>query len=451
MVKRVVSASKRSCETMKAESSPEKYDEYNVCLQGASLDVGNMGVRALITSLIKLVITARPNARINLLYGNRTAGVQNFEVAGKTIELNIVNCRLSPLARINEHIFYILFLAVIQRIMPFQSVRDKIIRSNRWLRTLNSADFVGEIRGGDSLSDIYGLRRFAIGIMPAIIAILMRKDLVLLPQTYGPYSSPVARMLGRFVVMRAARVYSRDRGSIELLREMLGRKGENKQIRFCPDVAFVLDSVEPKEVNIEPPLEDGNSAPLIGLNISSMLYIGGFKRDNTFGLKFDYKQFVPAILKNLLEKTTAHVLLVPHVFSSNVEGDEFKVCSEIRDSMGTKYGDRLHLILSKYDQSQAKGIIGLCDFFVGSRMHSCIAALSQGIPTVGLAYSKKFVGVFETVGMEEWVIDMRQTEQEESIITIFAAFEKRQVIAAHLRSVIPAVKEQILNTFNDIL
>jgi polysaccharide pyruvyl transferase WcaK-like protein len=251
--------------------------------------------------------------------------------------------------------------------------------------------------------------------------------------------------------MRAVIVYSRDRRSTELLREVLGRKGENKQIRFCPDVAFVLDSVKPKEVDIEPPLESNSSSPLIGLNISSLLYMGGFKRNNTFDLKLDYKQFVPVVLKNLLEKTTAHVLLVPHVFSSNVEGDELKVCSEIRDSMSTKYADRLHLVTSKYDQSQVKGIIGLCDFFVGARMHSCIAAMSQCIPTVGMAYSGKFVGVFETVGMAEWVVDMRQTEQEESIKTILVAFEKRQATAAHLRSVIPAVKEQILNTFNDIL
>ena len=47
-----------------------------------------------------------------------------------------------------------------------------------------------------------------------------------------------------------------------------------------------------------------------------------------------------------------------------------------------------------------KAVIGQCDFFIGSRMHACIAALSQGVPCVGVAYSMKFAGVFDTVGME---------------------------------------------------
>ena len=62
----------------------------------------------------------------------------------------------------------------------------------------------------------------------------------------------------------------------------------------------------------------------------------------------------------------------------------------------------------EYDQHEIKGVIGMCDFFVGSRMHACIGALSQGIPCVGVAYSMKFRGVFESVGVADWVVDSRQ-------------------------------------------
>ena len=54
---------------------------------------------------------------------------------------------------------------------------------------------------------------------------------------------------------------------------------------------------------------------------------------------------------------------------------------------------------------QTKYVIGLCDVFVGARMHACIAALSQGIPAIGIAYSRKFAGVFETFGVEALVFD----------------------------------------------
>lgn len=40
-----------------------------------------------------------------------------------------------------------------------------------------------------------------------------------------------------------------------------------------------------------------------------------------------------------------------------------------------------------------KGVIGLCEALVGARMHTNIAAMSQGIPTVSIAYSRKAWGI----------------------------------------------------------
>ncbi len=217
------------------------------------MDVGNRGCCALAASLIKLVVDYKPQARINLLYGNRSAGVQQIKISDRTVNLNIVNYRLSPKARLGEHLFWILFLAVLQRITPSRRGRDMIVKSNHWLRCLRQADFVGEIRGGDSFSDIYGLRRFLIGIAPCIIAILMDKKLVMLPQTYGPFNSRLSRLLARFILKRAHMLYSRDYESVNVVRQLLGANGRDRQIRVCPDVAFVLGATLPEKPKIEPP------------------------------------------------------------------------------------------------------------------------------------------------------------------------------------------------------
>ena len=37
---------------------------------------------------------------------------------------------------------------------------------------------------------------------------------------------------------------------------------------------------------------------------------------------------------------------------------------------------------------------------MGARMHACIAALSSGVPVMPTAYSRKFKGVFGTVGYD---------------------------------------------------
>ena len=106
------------------------------------------------------------------------------------------------------------------------------------------------------------------------------------------------------------------------------------------------------------------------------------------------------------------------------------------------------MVHGSYDHRQIKYIIGLCDFFLGSRMHSCIAALSQMIPTTGLAYSKKFFGVFDSIGIGDLVIDLR-TETEGSILaSVEAAFSEREAIALLLSQRIPKVQEAILKAFS---
>src|SRR3546814_17723345 len=40
-----------------------------------------------------------------------------------------------------------------------------------------------------------------------------------------------------------------------------------------------------------------------------------------------------------------------------------------------------------------KGIIGLCEALVGARTHATIASMSQGLPTVSVAYSRKAWGI----------------------------------------------------------
>ena len=83
-------------------------------------------------------------------------------------------------------------------------------------------------------------------------------------------------------------------------------------------------------------------------------------------------------------------------------------------------------------------------------MHACIAALSQNIPTVSIAYSRKFVGVMQTIGVEELVADPRKLEKEEILGIIDNAFEQKDLLRENLGKKIPHVKETVLNLFKEI-
>jgi len=85
-----------------------------------------------------------------------------------------------------------------------------------------------------------------------------------------------------------------------------------------------------------------------------------------------------------------------------------------------------------------------------SRMHSCIAALSQNIPAVGIAYSKKFRGVFDSIGFPSLVADPRNLGEEEIISVINSAFERKAIIKQELEIKIEGIRNSVLNLFKEI-
>ena len=145
-----------------------------------------------------------------------------------------------------------------------------------------------------------------------------------------------------------------------------------------------------------------------------------------------------------MKQTDAEIVLVPHVFGNagDVESDTV-ASAKIYQEFESRYPGRLHLIERECDQHEIKYLIGQCDFLLGSRMHACIAALSQGIPAIGLAYSKKFAGVLRTIGAEDLVIDLRAHDQVEIIARIDSAWRDREKTAAKLSAEMPAVKRTV--------
>ena len=425
---------------------------YKVVLMGAALDTGNMGVSALASSLIKLILQVRPDADISFFIGNRSSEPQFLDAPDGRIQVNIINYRLSPKAEFDKHLFWIFFIACLQKIIPFQAVKKLLIRSNSCLNALYNSDFIGNIHGGDSFSDIYGLIRFIEGTLPDIIILLLGKNLMLLPQTYGPYKSFLSRKVAGYVFKRAACILSRDKEGAEAAKKVIGEENKGINIHFCPDVAFLLDATRPGEIDIEPPVISDTDLPLIGLNVNGLLYNGGYTRDNMFGLKYDYKIFVHNLVKRLMADTGAHILLVPHTFgpAGNINSDP-DACRGIIENLEESYKNRVHLVMGEHDQFVIKGIIGRCNFFIGSRMHACIAALSQGIPTVGVAYSRKFAGVFESIGAGEMLSDARSVDMQSAIEDICKHFHNRENLGKALKANIESVKNQLNYTFEKIL
>lgn len=424
-----------------------------VCLLGLEPMNSNLGVRALTAGTIACILHEYPNAEISILDYDKKGAVIPFRVGATIVSLQFVNMRFSKNFFSEDHIIRLLLVALLARLMPTEHLRKTVIERNPRLRHLHEADLVAAISGGDSFSDIYGVLRLLYVSLPQVLVLWSAKPLVLLPQTLGPFKSRFARAIAKYILKRAKVVYSRDHAGVKSGAAMLDGNDNSGKFRFCYDVGFVVESREPHNLYPIGSVSRGNpEVPMVGLNVSGLLLMGGYSHDNMFGLGVDYKTLIVNLIEFLIVKKRASVMLIPHVLGFDGEGDSL-ACGTVYEGLKDRYPGRIGLIRAdydQYDQSEMKHVIGGCDFFIGSRMHACIGAVSQNVPSVSIAYSDKFAGVMGSVGVGSIVADPRRMGQEEILRIVGETFDARAGIREQLAQTMPHVKETVLGLFSEI-
>jgi polysaccharide pyruvyl transferase WcaK-like protein len=417
-----------------------------ILLLGASFDTANMGVGALASGAMRCLLGYGRDTQVRLLdYGTEKI-VHTVDSDGHALSIPVVCMRFSRKLYLGNNIAVLLLLTAVSRLLPTHNLRKSLLTKNRCLREICEADLVAAISGGDSFSDIYGLARFLYVSLPQLLVLLLGKKLVLLPQTLGPFSGWLARHIAQVILRRAAVVYSRDSSGVDQLKRLLGKNFDANRHRFCYDVGFLVEPRRPSKVEILGlDRSFGDNRPVIGLNISGLLWSGGYSSTNMFGLQLDYRRLIYEMIDHLITTKDAYILLIPHVFGQAGRENDVSPCQQIVRELGSEFNGRLGMVRGDLDQCEVKSVIGSCHFFIGSRMHACIAALSQEVPAVAIAYSDKFVGVLETLGVPTLVADARKLDIPQVLEKIDEAYDSRAAIASHLASTIPDVKKTVLN------
>ena len=264
------------------------------------------------------------------------------------------------------------------RAVPFWHKRPVALA--RSIREISRCDVVVDLTGGDSFSDIYGGKRLLRKLFHKQLVLATRTPLVLGPQTYGPLRRRAWAPWYRHVVARAALVASRDELSTRFLASLTARP-----VHTSTDVAVLLpwDRLQRQ------------SGTRVAFNVSGLLWSGGYTGSNQFSLATDYRAYCRGVVQGLLADGY-DVHLVPHVLTRAWEGgveDDVAAAKELmRDHPSCTLAPPFT------NPVAAKSHIATADVFIGSRMHATIAAFTAGVPTVPVAYSRKFAGFFGNVG-----------------------------------------------------
>ena len=407
-----------------------------------------MGVSALTAGAIRCFVNQWPDAKVFLFdYGKFTKSY-TLEFDGRSITVPLVTMRFSKKFYLHNNIAFLLFLSLLAKIVP-TAVRRRIIDGNESLRRIANCSLVASVAGGDSFSDIYGIPRLLYVALPQVLAIWLGRPLVQMPQTLGPFKGSFARRVATYILSHSDVVYSRDQKGLREVADILGPELARSKSKFSYDMGFILQPTPPADYGILGlSLPKGPESILVGLNVSGLLFGGKSNRRNTFGFNADYDNLVGDLLALLLRNERVSVLLTPHVFGQDDESD-IVVCKKVLAFAEDKYPHRVGFAAGVYNQSEIKYLIGKCDFFVGSRMHACIAAVSQAVPAVSIAYSDKFTGVMETVGLESLVADPRTMNNQQILAIVEKAYAERDAIRDRLLHSMPEIKRTVLNMFAD--
>ena len=107
------------------------------------------------------------------------------------------------------------------------------------------------------------------------------------------------------------------------------------------------------------------------------------------------------------------------------------------------------------DPIEIKSYIAGMDFFMGSRMHSTIAAFSSEVPVVPMAYSRKFNGLFIDTLQYPYIIDLKSMPEVEIQDQFQKMFNDRNelklIIRERLKGVVKMKKDIIISDLSDFL
>ena len=181
----------------------------NIGLLWHSMASGNLGVVALTFSQIAIVREAA-------------------EAAGQRVKIKVFGWQLDGAIPTPPEFSDIEYIGL--------DAKQLLNPKSAFHKALSTCQVVLDVGEGDSFSDIYGLKRLLYLSLSKRFAGAAGRKLILSPQTIGPFSTAASRVLARWALTSATRVFARD----PLSKEWLDQNGQAEwlliRLRRCPAI-----------------------------------------------------------------------------------------------------------------------------------------------------------------------------------------------------------------------
>ncbi|WP_442972823.1 polysaccharide pyruvyl transferase family protein [Rhodococcus sp. G-MC3] len=236
-------------------------------------------------------------------------------------------------------------------------------------------DVILDTGGGDSFTDIYGIRRLLLMSYVRRAAAKARRPLAMTPQTIGPFETRLGRIVGGLMLRNTKVVCTRDPESSSCARS-LGRDPDVEST----DMAFALGGVQRRQQYD------------VIVNVSGLLWNANPHVDH-----LKYQNDVVSLIQRLVA-AGRRVSLLAHVLDSPLLDNDVPAVREAADACGVPVDVLIPGGLQEVREMLAQGNV-----LIGSRMHSAINALGVGTVAISWSYSRKFAPLMKAIGWDHTV------------------------------------------------
>jgi colanic acid/amylovoran biosynthesis protein len=302
----------------------------------------------------------------------------------------------------------------------------------RLIQAVRHSDLVLSCGGGY----FYSYRRrlpgttFWQNIIHAQLALSLNKPLVLLPQSFGPFGSSLARMgVKRLLEARGVpRVFAREEISHQLLRRMLDGD-QRAKIALCPDMALYLDREALGHASGGGPLD--LPRPVLAMNLREWAFP---EMGDPACRRSKRERYLEALCTVACVFTQHHggsVLVLPQALGPDPSEDDRGICREFCRRVRACAPGGGVVQYREPDTSSLAGYVQLLSqstLLIGTRLHACLLALLAGTPAISVGYQHKSPGTMELLGLGRFHTDIATVSSEQLLSFVEEIVGHRQGI-----------------------
>ena len=232
------------------------------------------------------------------------------------------------------------------------------------------------------------------------LALRFGKSVFVMPNSFGPFSGPLVKHMVQSTFRRCKYVCTRE----SISREMLSKIGVKNHL--IPDLGFSLcKSLVPGEfTNLQ---ENISTRKIVAITVRPYRY------PTSSNISEKQNQYILAIsdFAKYLYMSGYYPVFVEQVIAKNPHAHESDMRAILEITSGLLEGEYAILSNTSWSCRQLKAIYASCYCVVGTRFHSVIFALSEGVRALAISYGgNKGEGILKDIGLSEYCIPIEQLD-----------------------------------------